>query len=140
MGNANLKLLFRETLSHQIVTDANVSLDDEVHVRYLIFFVNYQVVTIGLIEFLGLEAKANVVQELGLNVLIGVEEVTELEDYIVKKVVDKYMSLYLPGTLVEVLIVFVHAEEAVLCPVVGEVIVNLADELLVQRSVRESGE
>lgn len=84
VGNANLKLLFRETLSHQIVTDANVSLDDEVHVRYLIFFVNYQVVTIGLIEFLGLEAKANVVQELGLNVLIGVEEVTELEDYIVK--------------------------------------------------------
>ena len=140
MSNTNLKLLFRETLGHQIVTDANVSLDDEVHVRYLIFFVNYQVVTIGLIEFLGLEAKANVVQELGLNVLVGVEEVAELEDYIVKQVVDKYMSLYLPWTLVEVLIVFVHAEEAVLCPVVGEVIVNLADELLVQRSVRESGE
>lgn len=140
MSNTNLKLLFRETLSHQIVPDANISLDDEVHVRNLIFFVNYEVVRIGLIEFLGLETEANVVQELGLNVLIGVEEVTELKDYVIKQIVDKYMSLYLPGTLVEVLIVFVHSEEAVLCPVVGEVVVYLADELLVERSVRKSGE
>lgn len=84
MSNTNLKLLFRETLSHQIVPDANISLDDEVHVRNLIFFVNYEVVRIGLIEFLGLETEANVVQELGLNVLIGVEEVTELKDYVIK--------------------------------------------------------
>jgi len=140
MCDTDLKLLFRETLSHQIVPDANVSLDDEVHIRHLILFINYQVVRIGLIKFLGLETKTNVVQEFGLKVLIGVEEVTELEDYVVKKVVDKDMSLYLPWTLVEILIVFVHAEEAVLRPVVGEVVVNLANELLVKGSVRESGE
>jgi len=140
MGDADLKLLFRETLSHQIVPDADVSLHDEVHVRYLVFFVNYQVVGISLVEFLRLETETNVEQELGLHVLIGIEEVTELENYVIKKVVDKDMSLYLSWTLVEVLIVFVHAKEAVLCPVVGEVIINLANELLVKRSVRESGE
>lgn len=54
MSNTYLKLLFGEALSHQVVPDANVSLHDEVHVRYLIFLVNYEVVRIGLIEFLGL--------------------------------------------------------------------------------------
>ena len=62
MCDTDLKLLFRETLGHQIVPDANVSLDDEVHIRHLVLFINYQVVRIGLIKFLRLETETNVVQ------------------------------------------------------------------------------
>ena len=75
-----------------------------------------------------------------MNVLLCIEEVTEFEDYVIKKIVDKDVPLNLSWTLVQVLILFVHSKEAVLRPVVGEVIVDLANEFLVERPVGESCE
>ena len=61
--NAQMVLLSREALAQHIVSYANFSFLDEVHVSYFIFFVENKVHRFILFELLRLEPEADVVKE-----------------------------------------------------------------------------
>lgn len=61
---------------------------------------------LGVLKLRRLEPKADIIDELRVNVLIGVEEYSIPEDDIVKEVVKNYVPFHNSRALVQELIVF----------------------------------
>ena len=125
--NGNLKLVLTQSLSHKVVSNANFSFLDKVHMRNFIFFIKNQRI-IDVIVVLKLswnKTKANIVQELGVKVIKSIEEGSEFVNHIVKQVLEDKMLLYSSGTLVEKLVVLFYRFESVICPVERKVLVYL---------------
>lgn len=77
-GDRNVVLLgVGEALGHQVVPDAHLSGLDEVKVGHLVLFVKDKHVFLFVVKFEldGLEAEANIVEEEGVFVLLGIEKV-----------------------------------------------------------------
>lgn len=101
-------LLCRKALAKKIVTDSNAALLDKVHVCNFIFLINYQINRFLLVEFLGLETEADVVEEFGVTILIRVKEEAMLKDDIIEKVLSQYVVLYSARTLIQIFIIFIN--------------------------------
>jgi hypothetical protein len=61
---------------------------------------------LSVLKFRWLQSKANVVNELRVNVFIRIEENSVAEDDIIEKVMQHNVSFYYSWTLVEELVVF----------------------------------
>ena len=101
-------LLCWKALAKKIVTDSNAALLDKVHVCNFIFLINYQINRFLLVEFLGLETEADVVEEFGVTILIRVKEEAMLKDDIIEKVLSQYVVLYSARTLIQIFIIFIN--------------------------------
>ena len=137
--NANNELLLTESLGHHVVSNSNHSLLDEVHICNFIFFIKDQLVVLSVLEFCWLQSKANVVNKLGTDVLISVEENSVAEDDVVEQVMQHNVSFYYSRTLVEELVVLCDRGQPIIRPVIGEVLVDTVDQHLGQRLVRKPG-
>ena len=97
---SELKLHCRQALRHQIVPYANNTLFDEIHVGNFLLLVQNQLVIFCIIEFLGPETKAYVIEELGILVLSRMKEVPILENNIVKQIMKHNMPFDLARALI----------------------------------------
>ena len=104
--NANNELLLAESLGHHVVSNSDHSLLDEVHICNFIFFVKDQLVVLSVLEFRWLQSKANVVNELRVDIFIRIEENSVAEDDVIEQVMQHNISFYYSWTLVEELVVF----------------------------------
>ena len=80
---------------------------DKVHVRNFIFLIDNQINRFLLVEFLGLETEADVIEELGVTVLIRVKEETVLKDDVIEKVLGQNVVLYAARTLIQIFIILI---------------------------------
>lgn len=104
--DSEVVLLCRETLTQKVITDTNAALLNKIHICNFVFLVQNQVDRFLLIEFLRFETEANVVEELGVTVLISIKEETMLEDDVIEKVLGQDVVLYAARTLVQVFVIF----------------------------------
>jgi len=67
-----------------MVTHTDCTRDDEVHFKYLFFFVENHIFFFFFTEMAGFEAKSNIVKEFAIFVLLGVEEKAEIVENVIK--------------------------------------------------------
>lgn len=82
------------TFSHQVVTNANSAFKDKVHLCNLIFLIENQRVFFDVrIEFGGSQAKADVIEEALITLLLSLEEGPEAINDVIEKIVQHYVVL-----------------------------------------------
>lgn len=116
-------------MAKEIVTDSNAALLDKEHVCNFIFLVENQVDRFLPIKSLRLKTKADVVKELGVSIFIRIEEVAVLEDDVVEKVFAQDVVFYPSRTLVQIFVILGETLQAILCPKIGKVTINLTNKL-----------
>jgi hypothetical protein len=96
----------RKPLIIDVVSNSNLSLLYEVHLGNFLFLIKDEVIESIIIKLSWLESKANIVEELGIFVLLSVEEESVVVDDVIKQVVknDKLLDLF--WQLVKKFIVF----------------------------------
>ena len=137
---SDMERLLLKWLLVSMVADSYGAVENEVHFEHLLFFVIDDIFFLLLAEVAGFEAESDVVQELAVLVLLGVEEEAEVVENVVKQVVHNDASLYLPGQCIDELVVFLHLAETVIGPEVLEVLVDLAVERVREGLVAEPGQ
>lgn len=120
-----------------MIAYADKSIQNEVHLKDLLFFVIDNIFFLLLAEMTRFKAEGDIVEELAILVRLRVEEETEVVEYVIKKVVHDNASLYLPWKCIDELIVFLNLTESVILPKVLEVLINLAIQTVWQRFVSE---
>lgn len=115
-------LLLRQSLSHQVVADADLAFQDEVHVRNLVLLVQNEPVLQLNVKLGRLESKAHFKQKVLVIHLICLatrnEERPESENDVIKQVVQQDVILDLFGALIHILIVNFHLVQPILTPIV----------------------
>jgi len=117
--------IFVEGLLVQVVANAYISTDHKVHFEDLFFFVVDDVLAGVFGQLSRLQTEGNIVKELAVAVLLGVEEVSEVVENVVEKIVDYDSSLDGPRKSCDEFVVFLDLSEAVVGPIVLEVVVDL---------------
>jgi hypothetical protein len=80
----------------------------------------------------GHEPKRNVIQEPALFVLEGVEKVLEIGENVLKKIICHDLTLDNPGKSFEVVIVLTQRGQAVVSPIVSEMLLYVDNQALRQ--------
>ena len=75
-----------------------------------------------------LKAEGNIIEELAIFVLLGIEEEAEVVEDVIKEVMDDYAAFDLSRQRVNELIVFLDLAEAIIGPEILEVLIDLAVE------------
>jgi RNase adaptor protein for sRNA GlmZ degradation len=90
---SDLIAFFLERLLVQMVSHANSSADNEVHLENFFFFIIDNVLVLLLTEVTGFQSKGNVVEELAIFILLRVEEETEVVEYVIEEIVHNDTTL-----------------------------------------------
>lgn len=122
---------------HEVVADADVALEDEVHLRDLVLLVVDDAVLVGGLELPGHETEREVVEEPRVSVKVQVlpdlrvvrvqvEETTVTEEDVFEKIHVHYLVLQALWEHLQVLTVMSDRGKSVIVPIVAEMPLNLA--------------
>lgn len=114
-----------ERLLIQVVSDANRTRNDEVHLQHFLFFIENELLLVLVAEIARHEAKSDIIHKLAVFVLLRVEENAEVVENVVKQVVHYNTSLNATRQCINELIIFLDLVQAVVRPVVLEMLVYL---------------
>jgi hypothetical protein len=120
--------VFLERLLVQMVSHANSSADNEIHLEDFFLLVIDDVLVLLLAKVSGLQPEGNIVEELAILVLLGVEEETEVVEDVIEEIVDNNSTLNAAREGINELIVFLNLAQSVVGPVILEMLVNLPVE------------
>ena len=125
---SDLIAFFLERLLVQMVSHANSSADNEVHLEDFFFLIIDNVLVLLLTEVTGFQSKSNVVKELAVFILLRVEEETEIVEYVIKEIVHNDSTLNAARECINKLIVFLHLAQSIVGPVILKMLVDLTIE------------
>ena len=109
-----------------VIADADCTIKDEVHLKDFFFLVIDDVLVFFLAEVPWLKAECNIIEELAVLVLLGIEEEAEVVEDVIEEVMDDYAAFDLPRQRINELVVFLDLAKAIIGPEVLEVLVDLA--------------
>lgn len=109
----------------QVVADAYISGNDEVHLEDFFFLVKNDVFFLPVHEMPRHQAESHIIQKLAVLVLLRIEELSEVVENVVEEEVDNDSALDTLWQHVDELIVFLHLLDSVVGPVVLKVLVDL---------------
>ena len=89
--------LLVQRLLVRVITDANKSIEDEVHLQDFLLLVIDDVLLLFLAEVTRFESKRHIVEELAVLIRLRVEEEAEVVEDVVEQVVHDDAALDLPG-------------------------------------------
>jgi len=118
-----------------VKANSYLALHDEIHFYHFCLLVIDEALFLIVREVAGLEAEGDIVEELAVLVLVGVEKESEIVEYVIEEVVDDDASLDVPGQSIDKLVFFADLLKPILVPVVLEVLVDLPVETVRQRPV-----
>ena len=121
----NVGLLLKRLLV-SVITDADISIEDEVHFEDLFFFVVDHVFVFLLAEMAWLQSEGYIVEELAILVLLRVKEEPEVIEDVVEQIVHNDASFDLARQSINELVVFLDLAQSVVGPEVLEVLIDLA--------------
>jgi len=137
---SDLVTVLVQRLLVKVVANAYTSADHEIHFHHLFFFVVDNVLAKIFRKLAWLQTIGNVVKEL-FGVSLGVKEVAEVVENIIKKKVDYDSILYRSRKSVDEFIVLLHLSQAIVGPIVFKVFVDLVVQTIGQWLVlSESGQ
>ena len=123
-----------------MIANAYRTVQDEVHLKDFLFLVIDDVLVFLLAEMSRLKAEGNIIEELAVFVLLGIEEEAEVVEDVIEEVMDDYTAFDLPRQRVNELVVFLDLAEAIIGPEVLEVLVDLTVERVGKWLVTEAGQ
>ena len=118
--------LLVQRLLVRVITDANESIEDEVHLQDFLLLVIDDVLLLFLAEVTRFESKRHIVEELAVLIRLRVEEEAEVVEDVIEEVMDDYAAFDLPRQRINELVVFLDLTQAIIGPEVLEVLVDLA--------------
>ena len=122
----DLERLLVQRLLVRVVTYAYKSIEDEVHLEDFLLLVIDDVLLLFLAEVARLESEGHIVEELAVLVRLRIEEEAEVVEDVIKQVMDDYAAFDLSRQRINELVVFLDLTQAIICPEVLEVLVDLA--------------
>lgn len=108
-----------------VISNTNGTIQDKVHLEHLFLLVVDHVLFLFVTEVAGFKSKSNIIEELAFLVLLRVEEESEVVEYVVKQIVDDNSTFDLSRKRIDELIVFLNLAEAIVCPEILEMLVDL---------------
>ena len=90
---SDLELPISETICNQTESNADVALEDEVHLGHLLFLIIDYLVLLSYVELARHESESYVIEEVCIFCGINVEEPLELPEYILKEIDCHYLIL-----------------------------------------------
>lgn len=130
--------LLLERLLVGVIPDTHGALQNEIHLKDLLFFVIDHILFLLVAKVARLQSECHIIKELAILVLLRVEEETEVVENVVEEVVHNDATLDLAGQRIDELIVFLDLAEAIVSPEVLEVLIDLAVKRVRQRLVTEA--
>ena len=109
-----------------VVTNANSSTQDEVHLEDLFFFVIDDILFFLVAKVARFESKGHIVQEFTLLVLLGIKEEPEVVEDVIEEIVNDDTALDLSWESIDELIVLLDLTESIVSPKVFEMLIDLA--------------
>ena len=99
---------FLQGLLVHVVSNTDLSLCDEVHLKDFFFLIVDHILVLFLAEVSWFQSKGNIVQEFALLVLLGVEEEAEIVEDIVKEVMNNDSSFDRTWQCIDEIVVLLH--------------------------------
>lgn len=109
----------------EVISDPYTSTNNEIHFEYLFFFVVDNIPAILCRELAWIQTKCNFVKEFGVCMLLGVKEDAEVVENVIEKIVDYDSTLDGPWKSVHKFIFRLNLGQAVVSPIVREVVIYL---------------
>ena len=109
-----------------VVTNANSTTQDEVHLEDLFFFVIDDILFFLVAEVAWFKSKGHIVQEFTLLVLLRIKEEPEVVEDVIEEIVNDDTALDLSWESIDELIVLLDLTESIVSPKVFEMLIDLA--------------
>jgi len=121
-----------KSLWAQFISDSYFAFGQEEHVSDLIILIKDKAIFFWLVEFWRLKTEANFIKEILIMNLLSLttrnKESSKSVNNIIKQIMQKYMMLYLYGTLFQKFVIYIHRLQSILVPIEREMTIHLINQ------------